>query len=403
MNEVDADILVIGGGLVGSVFSLAAAKDGFTVAIVDSAPPRPDAVEFDGRAYALSLSSLRLLSSLGFADMLSQHGETMKKIQITDGRPGEGAAPGKLEFSAAEIEYGPMGCIIEDRHLRKAVCEAAARSEAIQLSHNSAIQRIFVEGNRVRAYSKDTAFSGRIIVGCDGQRSLVATSAGIKRARKNYGQSAIVCAVEHEKPHNGTAFQFFMPSGPLAILPLRGNRSSLVWTIGQHQAEQLSHLDDSAFLEELIPRFGMFLGRLNLVGKRAVWPLALVLAERLAAHRTALLGEAAHSLHPLAGQGMNLGFRDAASLAQVLSEAARRGEDIGDLGVLERFQRWRRFDIAAFAVATDSCNRLFGFDHPTLRALRGIGMLGLGKLPMLKRAIIREAAGISGQTPQILG
>ena len=399
----DADITVVGGGLIGSVFALAAAHGGLRVTLVDAAAESGRLPRFDGRAYAVSNSSCRLLRALGFAELLAQHSQDIRNIQITDGRAGEGAGPAVLGFDSAEIETGPMARMVEDRHLRHALGRAVAASSGIRRVVPAQIERVEFEGGQATAVTDAGArFTSWMIAGCDGRRGVVAAAADIRHTVKDYRQSSIVCAVEHQRPHAGAAHQFFMPPGPLAILPLQGNRSSLVWTADTDYAERAAALENDGFLRELRPRFGSFLGDIELIGARTVLPLSLTLAERTVASRAALLGEAAHGLHPLAGQGLNLGFRDAASLAETLATARRRGEDIGTLDVLERYQSWRRFDTALFAAATDSCNWLFSNDNPFMRTARGAGMMAVAQLPFLRRALIREAAGLNGALPALM-
>ena len=247
-----------------------------------------------------------------------------------------------------------------------------------------------------------SSLSARVLAGCDGRQSQVATRAGIGRMGWDYRQTALVCAIEHERPHHGIAHQFFMPPGPLAILPLPGNRSSIVWSENRAAAEAISALDAPGYLAALRPRFGDFLGEIALAGARFSYPLGLSLAESFTAPRIVLVGDAAHGIHPLAGQGLNLGLRDVAALAEVLAEAFRRGQDIGAADTLETYQRWRRFDTALLVGATDGINRLFSNDNPLLRLGRDLGLGLVNRLPALRRGLIREAAGIAGDLPRLL-
>ncbi|MBP9950864.1 MAG: FAD-dependent monooxygenase, partial [Cypionkella sp.] len=243
----------------------------------------------------------------------------------------------------------------------------------------------------------------RMLVGCDGRASGVAARAGIARTGWGYGQTALVTAIAHEKDHQGIAHQFFMPAGPLAILPLPGgHHSSIVWSETEAQAAAIQALGDDEYLEALRPRFGDFLGEISLAGARFTYPLSLTLANSLVAARLALVGDAAHGVHPIAGQGLNLGLRDVAALAEVLIKAARRGEDIGAVDVLERYQRWRRFDSTVLALGMDGVNRLFSNDNPLLRAGRDLGLGVVNAVPQLRRGFMRQAAGLKADLPKLL-
>lgn len=400
----DSDILVVGGGLNGSALSLALAQAGLSVTVIDALPVTTRSGDrFDGRAYALALASTRLLTAIGLWEAVGHRSQPILRIVASDGRAGEGPAPFFLDFQHGEIEEGPMGYMLEDRYLRQALLDAMAEDARITL----------VSGETVVAQEADAAgvtvtlasggrLSGRVLVGCDGRRSGTAERAGIRRTFRDYGQTALVCAIAHERPHNGTAHQFFMPPGPLAILPLPGNRSSIVWSETHGNAAAIQALDDEGYLGALRPRFGDFLGAIELAGDRFTYPLNLTLANSFVAPRLALLGDAAHGVHPIAGQGLNLGLRDVGALAEVLVDAKRRGEDIGAIDVLTRYQTWRRFDTALMAAGTDAVNRLFSNDNPVLRLGRDLGMGVIQALPGLRQRFIREAAGLTGELPRLL-
>ncbi|WP_341211085.1 UbiH/UbiF/VisC/COQ6 family ubiquinone biosynthesis hydroxylase [uncultured Limimaricola sp.] len=399
----DSDILIAGGGLNGPVLALALAHAGFSVTLVDATPPTKDAGDFDGRAYAIAAGSRRMLARLGLWAPLAAKAQAMTEIKVTDGRAGDGPAPWWLHFDSAEIEDGPMGHMVEDRHLRAALDAALEAAEDVtrRAPETVVAQEVTPGGVSVTLGSGEVLRAG-LLVGCDGRASGTAARAGIRRHGWGYGQTAITCAVEHALPHHGIAHQFFMPGGPLAILPLTGNRSSLVWSERTERAERIAALDDAGFLAALRPAFGGFLGEIDLVGARGLFPLGLSLAERLTGPRVALVGDAAHGLHPVAGQGLNAGLRDVAALAQVLREARQRGEDTGSAQVLERYARWRRFDTATLAATTDLTTRLFSNDNPLLRLARDAGMGAINAIAPLRRAMIREAAGLTGELPELM-
>jgi 2-octaprenyl-6-methoxyphenol hydroxylase len=394
------DVLIVGGGLNGPLAALALARAGLRSIVIDARPRAAFDGAFDGRSYAVALASVRMLGWLGLWERLAPDAQPITAIRASDGRAGEGAARPHLAFDAAEIGEPFMGQMIEDRHLRPALLEALEAEPLVEMRYGAAV--IGQEAGPATAIvtlEGGETIEGRLLVGADGRGSGTARRAGIGRVGRDYGQAALVCAIAHERPHEGTAHQFFMPAGPLAILPLRGGRSSLVWTEQAATAAELTALPEGDYLDLLRPRVGDFLGDFRLVGARHSYPLALTLAQDFVAPRLALLGDAAHGIHPIAGQGLNLGFRDIAALADVLGVARRRGEDIGASDVLARYARWRRFDTVAMGVATDAVNRLFSNDDPLLRAARVLGMGAVSALPVARRAFIREAAGLTGDLP----
>jgi 2-octaprenyl-6-methoxyphenol hydroxylase len=403
-RDMENDLIIVGGGLNGPALALAAAKAGFSVTIIDALPEdtRKER-DFDGRSYALALTSMRLLRQIGVWTDVVDHAQPMLEIKVTDGRAGEGPSPWMMHFDHAEIEEGPMGYMVEDRHLRRAFLDAMTQEPLInQVSGDTVISQHVGPSSVNVGLASGESITGKVLIGSDGRRSGTATRAGIKRTAWGYDQTAIVCAVGQETPHVVIAHLFFMPSGPLAILPLTENRSSIVWSETTDRANAVMQFDDAGFLDALRPAFGSFLGEISLVGQRFTYPLNLSLAESFIADRTALVGDAAHGVHPIAGQGLNAGLRDVAALAQVLTEARARGEDIGGAQTLSRYQQWRRFDTATLALATDTFNRLFSNDNPLLRAARDIGMGLINKAPSLRRSFIREAAGLTGDLPQLM-
>lgn len=391
----DFDVVIAGGGLNGPTLALALADAGLKVAVIDARPADARAEPgFDGRAYALAVASQRLLAAVGLWRDLAPLSQPILKVQATQGRPGEGAGPLGLFFDSAEIEEGPMGHMLEDRFLYRAVL-AAMQGRVTHLPGLAVVAQRIVPGGVEIALADGRRLTAALLVGADGRGSGVASRAGIRREGWDYGQTALVCAVDHDLPHQGIAHQFFMPTGPLAILPLPGNRSSIVWSEDAKAAGAIAELDDDAFMDVLRPRFGDFLGAIRLAGPRFTYPLGLTLARSYIADRVALIGDAAHGVHPVAGQGLNLGLRDVAALAECVVDSHRRGEDIGNAATLDRYQRWRRFDATTLALGMDTVNRLFSNNNPLLKAAREIGMGAVSAVPGLRRGFMRQAAGLS--------
>jgi 2-octaprenyl-6-methoxyphenol hydroxylase len=402
------NILILGGGLNGPLLALALARAGLQVALVDARPaPARSLRDFDGRAYALALASVRMLGALGLWGGLAPLAQPIRAIRTAQGVAGQGGfAPGMgpgMAFDASELDEGAMGQMLEDRHLYAALLTAVQAEDGIALHHGATAvaQEIGPGGVRVTLADGRT-LSARLLIGADGRDSGVAACAGIRRQGWDYGQTALVCALAVSRPHGGTAHQVFLPGGPLAVLPLPGDRVSIVWSEGRALADRVAALDDTGYLAALTPRLGDLCGQVRLEGARFAYPLRLSLAQTWVAPRLALVGDAAHGVHPIAGQGLNLGLRDVAALAQVLIEARRRGEDIAALDVLERYQTWRRPDTVRLALGMDAVNRLFSNDSPALRVARGLGMAAVDGWPGLRRAFIRQAAGLTADAPRLM-
>lgn len=398
--NTDTDIAIVGGGLNGPTLAIALEQRGLNVTVIDALPaPKRGMRDFDGRSYALAHASMRLLRGIDLWDAIKDHTQPMLEIKVTDGRARTGPSPWMMHFDHTEIEEGPMGYMCQDRHLRQALL--AKMDGAARITQMSG-ETVVAQSSGQLTLASGKTVTAKLIVGADGRASGTAERAGIKRTGWGYGQTAIVCAVEHELPHGGIAHQFFMPTGPLAILPLPDNCCSIVWSETETRATKIMAMDDTDFLDALRPAFGSFLGELTLVGKRFSYPLGLTIANRFIADRVVLVGDAAHGVHPIAGQGLNAGLRDVAALVDVLSDAKARGEDIASAAVLARYEQWRRFDTATLAAATDTFNKLFSNDNPLLRAVRDMGMVAINATPRLRRTFIREAAGLTGDLPSLM-
>ena len=409
-SQASFDVIIAGAGMSGATLALALAHGGLRPVLVD---PQPFASQlsptFDGRASAIAFSSFRAWDAIGVGDALRPHAQRIEQILVTDGRaPGpstRGATPFLLRFDSREIadrfRSEPLGYMLENRRIRAALAEAI-KTAGIEVLAPASVKTVAFENAGARVLLADgRELTAPVVVGAEGRNSVVRIAAGINAIGWGYGQSGVVATVRLERPHGGVAHEYFLPGGPFAILPLTEDRVSLVWTEKTAAGEALRHARPEVFASLLRRRFGPFLGELEVVGPTFVYPLALQLAERLSAPRVALLGDAAHGIHPIAGQGLNLGLKDAAALAEVLVDAARLGEDIGAEAVLQRYARWRRFDNVTLAAATDLFTRLFSNDNPALRLARGAGMAVVNRIGPARRFFMREAGGAVGELPRL--
>ena len=394
----DTDVVIAGGGLVGGALALALSQAGLRAALCEPAPGGPAGVA--GRSYALNIASVRMLDALGLWQALAPDAQPILDIYVSDQRASGGASPLHLHFDHREIDEGPMGHMVEDRHLRPAL-DAALDAAPRVTRHAAAVEGFGLTSTGITAHA-GTPIRARLLVAADGRGGRLPEAAGVRRSVKPYGQTSLTATLGITRDHRGTAHQMFRPAGPLALLPLRGRRIGVVWTETAEEAARVAALPDDAFLDHLRPVVGDLFGALTLEGGRAAWPLSLVLADRLIAERVALAGDAAHGLHPIAGQGLNAGLKDAAALAEVLRDARRSGIDIGTPAPLGAYQRWRRFDSAAMALATDGVNGIFSSGAGVLRSLRGLGLGAVNALPPLRRRLIREAAGLTGEIPALM-
>lgn len=396
------DVAIVGGGLAGLSLALALRQGlGPDAAIVLYDPTIARAGLDDGRCSAIAACARRMLTVLGVWDQVAARAEPMRTMVVTDSRTKDVARPSFLTFDG-EVEPGePFAYMVPNADLQQALL-AAARAAGIDLRED-AVSSFQAEGAGVALSSAAGApLRAELLVACDGARSRIREMAGISNVSWGYGQSAITFVVEHERPHEGRAEEHFLPAGPFAVLPLPGNRCSIVWTERAADAERLLALPAVVFQEELEQRFGHRLGWVKPVTAPRAYPLGFAMARSFIGERLALVGDAAHVIHPIAGQGLNMGLRDVAALAEAVTDAARVGLDFAAPAVLERYQRWRRFDTLAMGVATDGLNRLFSNHSDALRALRDVGLGIVDRLPRLKGLFIKDAAGLTGEVPKLL-
>ena len=396
-----SDVLIAGGGFAGLSLAIAlrrALGPQFAVTLAD---PMLQRGGDDVRASAIAAAPRRMFEALGVWGAVADEAQPILDMAVTDSRVDDAMRPVFLTFGG-EIEPGePFAHMIENGRLNAALAAAAA-SAGVDLVE-ARVADFTAEPRQVLARLHDgTTIAAKLLVAADGAKSRLRERAGIATHGWSYGQSAIVTTVAHERDHHGRAEEHFLPAGPFAILPLRHNRCSIVWTEESEEAQRIVALPDGEFHAELEQRFGLRLGDISVVGGRRIHPIGLWVARRFIADRLALVGDAAHVIHPIAGQGLNLGLRDVAALAETVVDAARLGLDPGDAAVLERYQRWRRFDTMTMSVSTDVLNRLFSNRSDVLRLARDIGLGIADRLPALKRLFIREAAGLIGDVPKLM-
>jgi 2-octaprenyl-6-methoxyphenol hydroxylase len=403
MTQANAkiDILIAGGGFAGLALAIALRQgsDGaLSVALVD---PAMDRASGDPRASAIAAAARRLFETIGVWPAIADGAQPILDMVVTDSRLDHAMRPTFLTFDGEIAPGEPFAHMIENGPMIAALL-GKAREQGVDL-RPVAVTQFRHDPARVTAQLSDGAsLSARLLVAADGARSVIREQAGIAVHGWDYDQAGIVTTIAHERPHNGRAEEHFLPAGPFAILPLTNHRSSIVWTESKADAARIVALSDAEFLAELEQRFGLHLGDLALAGPRRAFPLGLHVARSFIAERIALIGDAAHVIHPIAGQGLNMGLRDAAALAEAVIDAARLGIDVGAVSVLERYQRWRRFDTMAMGVATDSLNRLFSNNSDVLRLVRDMGLGLVDRMPNLKEFFIREAAGLTGDVPKLL-
>jgi 2-octaprenyl-6-methoxyphenol hydroxylase len=405
-DQERCDVVIAGGGAVGLALACALADalgPATRIAVVDRVPFGGTAGPRDIRASAVSAGSQHVLAALGIWPALAEHAEAVTAVDITDASLEDAFRPILVSYDNTVEGGEPATYIVENERLTAAILGAAMRRPSITLLGGAAATGYAADEHGVTVTLADGRhLRAPLLVAADGRASRLREAAGIGVVGWKYQQVGIVTTVSHEKPHRSRAMQHFLPSGPFAILPLKGNRSCVTWTEEEAQGRAIMALDDAGFLSEVETRFGYRLGRTQLAGPRAVWPLEMHLARAMVADRLVLVGDAAHLVHPIAGQGLNLGLRDVAALTEVVADAARLGLDIGSSIVLARYERWRRTDAALSAAAFDGLNRLFSSDWTLLRTARSAGLGIVDRLPALKQFFVAEAAGLTGEVPKLL-
>lgn len=396
------DVTIAGGGFAG--FSLAIALrqalgSAFSVVVID--PALGSVGRRDGRATAIAAAARRFFETLDVWDAVAAKAQPILDMVVTDSRVGDPIRPTFLTF-AGDVEPGePFAHMVEDSDV-VARLHARATELGVTLINGRVDDYVTQDNDVTVTLAAGERLRTRLLVAADGARSRLRDRAGIAMHGWDYGQSGIVTTVAHERDHEGRAVEHFLPHGPFARLPLTGHRSSIVWTERTAEADRMVALSDEAFHAEVELRFGLELGDLEVVGSRKAFPLSMKIARAFIAPRLALVGDAAHIIHPIAGQGLNMGLRDVAALAECIVDSARLGLDFGEAEALERYQRWRRFDTVSMGLATDGLNRLFSNDLPPIRLLRDIGLGLVDRLPAAKNFFIREASGLTGDAPRLM-
>lgn len=397
------ELLILGGGLVGITLALAAARKGLSSHVVDRADPAALTAEgFDGRASAISTASWNLFTNIGLADRLAPHGCPIEAIAVTDAM-----RPGRLDFRP-EPHEGSLGLMFANRELRLALYEAA-KDEPLIAWHAPAevVERDRGEFGVSATLAGGEQLHASLMIGAEGRRSPTREEAGLPLAQWDYRHRALITGLDHDKPHDNVAWEIFYPDGPFALLPMKDgadgqHRSALVWTVPESEAEGWLALSERGFAAEARKRMHGLFGEIRLNSPRSSYPLGFQHTARITAERLALVGDAAHGIHPIAGQGLNLGLRDVGALVEVLVEGMRLGLEPGDAQLLARYERWRNLDSFSVALATDGLTRLFGVPGRAASAVRRFGMAGVQRTPLLKRFFMDEARGMSGDLPELL-
>lgn len=399
MRPSRTDIIIAGGGLVGNALAIGCAQAGLRVVVVD---PIPESAQiepkFDGRVSAIAIASVRILSALGVWSRVKEYVEPITDIRVVDGD-----TPLFLHFDADEIGDEPFGYMVENRKLRTALFSAVREEPNITMIAEDSIVDFTSDNHQVHATLKSgRALKASLLVAADGRLSGLRDIAKLPYRLIEYGQTAMVCTIKHANPHHGLALERFLPAGPFAILPMRDNHSCVVWTESDAIAPHYMGLSSQEYAEEIEKRAGEYWGDIALAGERHSYPLRLMFARKMIAERFALIGDAAHGIHPIAGQGVNLGYRDIAVMVEVLKQQHALGLDIGASSVLEHYARWRRFDSTTMTAMTDGLDRLFSNANPALKVARSLGLGAINRVPPLKHFFMRQAMGLVGDIPPMM-
>lgn len=398
------DVGIVGGGMVGAGLACALATAGLRVALIDRETPDSQTVAgYDGRASAVAYGSAQVLKGIGVWQHLKGDASPIWDIRVADGHVLDGVSPLFLHYDHLDIGEDPFGYIIENRAIRRALQGRCAELPTLSLHAPVSVTSVQPgPGFSTIAIEGGEDIRAAVVIAADGKFSTLRDRMGIKVTGWRYDQTSIVCTVKHALPHNGVAVELFLPNGPFAMLPMTGDRSNVVWSEQSDLARDIAELDDDAFLGELKTRFGDWVGDIELAGPRFAYPLSLQHAETYIGDRFAMVGDAAHAIHPIAGQGLNMGLRDIAAMAEVLVDAKRLGLDLGQASVLRRYEEWRRFDNVLLAAVTDGLTRLFSNDVAPVRLARDVGLALVNKTPPVKKFLMRHAMGVVGELPRLI-
>jgi len=390
-NSEKFDVIIAGAGMVGLTMAVALARSGVNVAVIEKTSlPEQLEEKFDGRVSAISLGSQQILDAAGAWQYMHEFAEPILDIRVTDGK-----TPIFLHYNHREVGDLPFGYIIENRYTRYGLQQAAAKLGNLKIIDSFITTKLLHDNDSASVVGADgRILSARLVIAADGRGSNLREMAGIKAVGWSYKQTAIVCTIEHELPHKGLAHERFLPIGPFAVLPMHGNRSSLVWVEPEDRVKIYMELPEEEFVQEIAERIGDYLGKIKTIGSRFSYPLSLLHAKEYTATRMVLIGDAAHGMHPIAGQGVNLGFRDVAVLRDLILEKHAVGLDIGGDGLLADYARLRKFDNVSMLAVMDVLNRLFSNNILPIRVARDAGLWAVGKMPELKKMFMRHAMGV---------